>query len=305
MSPERIKQICNQAVVDATPYGKILYLDTKYWVEIREATDTKSDPGAYREVHELLRRLTGTRKISIAASLPVLEEVRKQNEPTVSQTLALMYDLCRCYMVNPLDLDTLEFNSYPINKYPRAWTLPANMLAEVVVSCAPKLPKDEDDAEKVQKYIDDFRKRITLKDFVETSLCHPPVKTEEQRVFIEGQNTQIEQNRENYPFPKLFAEVGRAKAEQIVRRWKNGGRLSEDTELHYPRDFWWPGCIIPAWLLAYVACDVSGEKMKKGDDVDFLHARLALPYCDYFFTDGRMKHLLSIKPPAPLLLSKT
>jgi hypothetical protein len=199
-------------------------------------------------------------------------------------------------MVDPLDLDTLEFKSYPYHKYPTAWTLPVNMLKESLVSCVPKASQYHDIAERAQEILDDFRKRFTLKDFVETRLLRPAVKAEEQGAFIDGQNTLIKQNRKNYPFSKLFEEAGRAKAEQIVRRWKNGGKLSEDTELHFPRDFWWPGCIIPAWLLAYVACDVSGERMKKGDDVDIIHARLALPYCDYFFTDRRMKHLVSVKP---------
>jgi hypothetical protein len=200
-------------------------------------------------------------------------------------------------MVNPLDLNVLEFNSYPNRKYPKVWTLPTNMLREVVVSVVPKSTKHKDVAEKAQGLVDDFRSRISLRDFVETRLSHPAVESGEQKAFIDGQNVLIDRNRNNHSFPKLFEECRLAKAQQIVTRWKKEGRIPQDANIDFQREFCWPGCVIPAWLLAYVACDVSGERMRKGDDVDFIHARLALPYCDYFFTDRRMKHLLSVKPP--------
>ena len=137
-----------------------------------------------------------------------------------------MYGLCGCYMVNFLDLDVLEFNSYPDDRYPQVWTLPANLLAELAVSCVPKAQGNQDVARKAQEYVTDFRKRITLKDFVEMHRAKHPLNTEEQRVFIEEQNVLIEQNRRDYPFRKLLLECWRSKAEQIVRRWKEGGRIS-------------------------------------------------------------------------------
>lgn len=297
MSSSKIEQILTQAVVDTTPRGKILYLDTNHWIGIRIAKTSQAVSGVYHEIYPLLQQLARTRKVSIVASWPLLAEVHKQTEPTRSQTLEVMYELCGCYMVSLLDLDVLEFNSYPDDNYPQVWTLPANLLAEVAVSCVPRSPENQDVARKAQEYLTEFRKRITLKDFVEMHPAKRPLKTEEQRVFIEEQNVLIEQNRKDYPFRKLLLECWRSKAEQIVRRWKKDGRIDGDAEIRFLPNFYWPGCFIPAWLNAYVACDISGDRMRKGDDADFVHARLALPYCDYFFTDRRVRHLASVKPP--------
>ena len=295
---DRIEQIANQPVLDTTPHGKIVYVDTNHWIGIRNAITLEARSGVHYEVYTLLQQLSKTRTISIVVSWPLLEEVRKQTEPTKSRTLELMYELCGCCMVNFVDLDILEFNSYPNDKYPTVWTVPANILGEVVVSCGPRVPTGQAAAKEAQKYLTEFQKRVTLKDFVEMFAAkHAPVKTEEQRAFIEEKNILIEQNRRNYPFRKLFLDVWRSRAEHIVRQWKERGKISEDTAIAFPRNFYWPGCFIAPWLHSYVACDISGERMKAGDDVDFIHARLALPYCDYFFTDGRLKHLVSVKPP--------
>lgn len=309
---------------------KTIYLDVNFWLILRKVELGELADSTSKEYHELAINLADKELCIFPISEDTFLEVLKQSDPkTLSKTISIIDRLSKGISIISYDerlrLEILHYmrnilgqSTYHVNQL--IWT----KLAYTMGHYYPVHKNLDKNVESLlQKSFFDHMWQISLTDMLQligdnSGLENIPRLPDSSAVLTTGK---FAHRHENSTFKKMFLselagmldtyypllqetilyfyvkETGSAPTEEEVENSKNDKwvanmvynlfRLNKiTTEL--------PSYRIISGLYAAVRWDKQ-QKFQQNDMHDFRHASAALPYCDYFFCEKRLSHLLTQK----------
>jgi hypothetical protein len=305
-------------------------LDTKFWILLREARTGRSADPDTRRLLSLLLNLVAERRAVCPLSAEILDEILLQNDPaTFQMSINLIDDLSRgICLVERLDrigIETMHFfretiqgtnQVYPLSQL--VWTKAPFVLGIATPTLNdPELTANGTELN-VQKAFLDYEWGLGLADiFAHSSgpfqrISRPAIAAEvnKMRSRSSGQYTSfdelalIELGGALEGYRPQFAKAMRAMYENDKGIDQPLHSDVMDKEGQLVANFFYqafrlkrlsrqlPTVQIEAYLHAAVRWDAK-RMFDENDFADFRHASAALPYFDYFLTDGGLSHLLS------------
>ena len=309
-----------------------IYLDQKYWNYCRDALRGRPQRPAHAEILSLLRRLVQTGVCVCPASHVVLDETLRQSDiDSRTLTAQLIDELSTGICLQPYFF-FVGFEIYhwlktkrpdppdvhPVARY--AWTYPTNVLG-VSVPHVTAMPPDMNAA--MQKFWFDFSSRIPFSRMAAGMHDCPHAGRKTPIEHYLKQNEMCETHRGDF---QTFGEAfllelrGALEAEETAVReaWtlhyerETGNRITdpecEDARQttmamcgliysafqHHKITTQMPSLRIPVGI--HAALRHGRRKHRMGDIEDHMHASLALPYCNAFFTEKTLGNLLTREP---------
>ena len=302
---------------------KVVYLDTNYWVRLRDAELGKGSTSGVALLGRL-RSLVASRKIVCVSHLTSMLEIAKQLENSARATTALVDELTEGVALAPTaELDALEIGIYMFAKAGSTWPTPPlqwtclGQIAKSELSGGKVLPANLDNGRRhaVLKSTADALWNLSLSEVFEAfnwktkhrlqSDLDPEtlIRVEERkRTRPLGGNLRktceaefadlMKQNLGLFEaeFRKLLSPIGvaalGAKLPLTARAMAN----------HALKDYragtlggHLPGFVIRTELYSMYECDPA-YKLSSNDWHDWQHASAALPYCQLFLTERRLAH---------------
>ncbi|QDV53514.1 hypothetical protein [Gimesia fumaroli] len=309
-----------------------IYLDTKYWLFVRDVYLNRSQNPLNLEIVNQLRRLRKSGSTICPISFSIFSELMYQSDPVTRNATAEMIDefsegttirpLSEVFKAELMHLMTRCYNQdselYEIGQL--VWTKVVYVAGGMHLSLknSPIPPKL---ALAFQKSMFDFLWSIKLSEMIE---IFPLSDGKEQKENIKLSEIltkgKFEHQASEDTFEKLFIDEVAGTLDHLsetigdytvefARRNGAGERVSKEVsteggellknlifqgfkEKKIKNEF--PTIEISCSLHAAVRLDAK-RKFKKGDVVDFHHATLALPYFDIFLTEASLQHLLQTK----------
>ena len=309
-----------------------VYLDQKFWIYCRDAVRGSHKHLTHQRLYEALQKGVTSGQLVCPANHIVLEETFKQTDPTTrSSTAHVVQELSGGIAVQPFPVlfqaEILHFlvttrpwntDVYPVEQF--AWTYVGNVFGHLSPIC------DAFDArtlQAIQKAWFDLMAKVTFPILVESLSPIPEKFLHTPSDFYDSQNEQCEAHRgEFHSFKQAFLielagglDVSRdeLREAQLYLYEKHTGQRADDVAREEIEDGvrklsnliyhafrlgkirkQLPGLGIMAGI--HAAARHKGQKFRRGDRHDHLHARVALPYCDLFLTEKSLGHLLTTKP---------
>lgn len=304
---------------------KIVYLDTKYWIKLRDASLGSALEGDDDELLVTISRLVDNGVCIFPISENTFIEVMKQCDPnSIKATARLIDKFSGGISLLGLEGRTyLELSHYiyknlrqPVYETEKlVWT----KLAYVMGFVSPNLGGvDPADQTLISKAFFDQMWAVSLVDMLEImGPVDQEMLFEDRESFIRQMNRdQIKYKHENKSFKQMFmseiaglidvnkdiiAEVinnidrktfDAAFQEMSVGDGKLAGNMIYNLFRLNKINTELPSFKIMSGLYAAVRWDKK-QKFKKNDMHDFGHAAAALPYCDYFFTERPLTSLIT------------
>lgn len=317
------------ATADRVLARKRVYLDTRFWILLRDVFLGRSQDPVHEQITNRLRELVGAGKVICPINADTLTELLKQRDATTRMVTAKLIDefslgaalqsaeervrteLAHCVhrsLRGPAALEPLER---------LVWTSPAYLLGHnfpVVES----LPEDEMAA--WQKAFTDYLWDFSLAEQISYLKEIPERLINHWDAIANNLNREIkEHDVKALPFNELHLhefrgylelylptlkeiisrlsqkEMGVAPSEDTRRDLEQGAALLVNLLVEALRtgkiERQLPSLIIRAGLHAGVRRN-RGRQLTGNDLHDFGHATAALAYCDYFGTDKSLCHLL-------------
>jgi hypothetical protein len=303
-----------------------IYLDTKYWILLREERLGRSKNKCVAELLSRLECLVRNGHAICPLNADVFFEVFKQNDPrTLTATARLLDDLSCGVTIIPmterLPLEAFHFvesclQVNVVNPLEQLiWTKVAYITGFTTPDCY-NLP-DEDNAF-LQKRFVDYLWELTLTDCLNTMGVEHAAARDFSFPDISEQANLGKQGimNEHRSFKSLFLSEVRGILDTCEiefsdlmhylyerdtgKTWTSqspdkSGKWLANLVYHAFRfgriAHHFPTIQISAGLHAAVRWDRK-RKYKPNDQLDFRHAEAALPYCDYFFTERSLNGLL-------------
>jgi hypothetical protein len=291
---------------------KKIYLDTCYWINILNARQqTRKSQPLFNEIARLLDRLRERDIIVCPASLPLVSEIYKQNDPiTLHESAALVDKLsCGVCLQNPIRITELEFTNTleriifgdDISNDAYAYWTKIPFVAGELFPETKQL--DVDALTIVQKLYFDILWETSFADLVDITGCVTPpsdllAKWAHER--NENRKNEIRKSFQEAQKEEMVILLSDAIArleptfKYIKERFRRSGLRKEDVPLPKPDPSFAPSVRILGNLFALMRS--SSRRYDANDYIDFEHGRLALPYCDAFFCDRRFFNILTEKP---------
>lgn len=312
-----------------------IYLDTKYWIYLRDVQRGRSRNPTHQAILAELRRLRSSNTIICPVSYPVFSELLLQTDPdTRTLTAKLIDELGDGTCILPQhDVMSCEIRNF-IRKCitPDAKLLPVNKMVwtKVAFICGMLYPTTKsllsDTMLAMQKALMDVIWTARLESIV-SALPIDNSDSGSQREASAAQLTQgnVESNAAGKPYQELLLD-------EVAGGLDGNQKTMEELVLAISQETGYRGPVpgpkelvesarlfsgmihsvfkggkagthlpvvhITAALHAALRHQ-KGRKYKPGDVDDFFHASLALPYFDAFFTEASLCHLVS-KPPLEL-----
>lgn len=298
-----------------------IYLDTKYWIFMRDASLGKSTPTQTR-VYEKLRDLV-KKEVAICPISPhIFEELMRVGDREKRLNMARVMDelsqqVCFISPLNIAGQELLSFMRYCqskaqgktlFNPTKCVFTKVAFVMGELypTVEC---IPEEQMDAIRIQVF--DRLSRVTLVEMLKTMKDDFPQRNSD---LIAQLNKGKDDNQDWKSFHEIFmheiAGILDTVKDEIEKLWiylyenDHGGlvtpeevRKAESVKLlsnfiynlfdqkKVSKEL--PYFHINASLHAFIRYNKS-QRFKKDTLIDFSHAAWALPYCNYFFTERRL-----------------
>ncbi len=308
-----------------------IYLDTRYWIFIRDVFLGREQKPIHSEIVEELKRLCSDGSTICPISYSIFAELLLQSDDSTRIATGKMIDLLSegCTIQPPHELFKREAYHFiakntqpaatliPVSHF--AWTKAAFVLGDVFPS------SDELDPVlmvAIQKSMDDLFWSVGLTEMLQ----HLPAtddteKQMTQTVTQEMTDAKFAAAKSCDTFESLFLD----EVTGLLQGYGefSGGlmtHLASESGINSPADesvtalggrmlgqlirlafehkrisTELPSIEIPSSLYATVRLSPK-RKYKKGDFEDFRHATLALPYFDVFLTESSLKHTLTNKP---------
>lgn len=308
---------------------KVVYFDTKFWLVVRDIVLGRSKSDLEQEFYKEIVRLAEDSRLIFPISQDVFLEVIKQSDPeTLGQTVELVDRLsCGVSLINfeeRLELEVKYFLYSSIGKSvydcrDMVWTKMAYNMGFVTPSNQNIDPETD---KVIQKSFIDRMWNMSLSDIITTisengglSGLNSPRMSEKLN---EGK---FNHAHENNSFKQMFlselagaldgygdivakcmedmyeAETGKtlSKEERKNSDSENGLRkaIYNLFRLNKAKSYF-PTFDVISGLHAAIRWDKS-QKYQDNDLHDIRHAASALPYCDAFFTEKRLAHLITQK----------
>ncbi|MDD2734937.1 MAG: hypothetical protein PHF56_13430 [Desulfuromonadaceae bacterium] len=306
---------------------KKIYLDTKYWLMIRDAKLDRSKNEKQCQLLEMTEKLAASGEYIFPISEDVFAEILKQTDPvTLMTTVDLIDKFSKGVSLISSDervcLEIFHFLESQLGSSVHslqelAWTKVAYILGFVT-------PENENIPSEtnllIQKASFDQLWSITLGEMIDTmckngafSISFTPSGAEKLNI------GKFEHENENHTFDQMFqSELGgmvdlyKTEFKELMAYMfeRNTGSPPDPNELensqsgqlianmiynlfkHKKIVDQLPSFRIYSGLHAAVRWDKK-QKFQANDLHDFRHAVAALPYCDFFFTEKRLSHLIT------------
>jgi hypothetical protein len=320
----------NRRALGKTVASKIrIYLDTRYWIHIREARLGRPKKPEHERIYKLLHKLVSSGKVLCPASFPSFHELLKHKNQQVRRASAEILDelsgqIC---LINPIELMRSEimamFRQFtpdyplPVPLLEAVWTKAGYWAGEMVLK-GKNWPPDYELI--MQKICEDMMNSARFSDIVESyfnSKDNSP-SDDNMRILNEGfskfsagaKSLQqlyraqvillIQENNSlttealkqicDDMFGKTIEQCGDFVESLIGQAYHKALKTQIATDM--------PGVHIISTLQTAIAWNKQ-RTFKANDINDIIHARSALPYYDYIFVERGFCHLL-IAPPNKL-----
>ncbi|TGM97289.1 hypothetical protein [Leptospira dzoumogneensis] len=309
---------------------KKIYLDTKYWIRLREVFMGVAHNAEDKQIFEIINRLVNDKKIIIPLSSALYAELFLQKDLSTRKATAKLMDMFSGGIGIDYDYDLFTNEIiYLFTKYTHkelhverddfCWVSIGQIIGQSYLSNT-ILEKNQELA--FQKALIDMQshlKMIDLLDLLEERE-HDSYNSDKERLASKLNSDEESLNHSKDDFKKIFmdeisgmvslSEPFVIKAMSIIFE-EVYGSLPEKEEpesvagmmnmiynmFKYEKiNDEMPAYRILAGLNANVRCGLNKIKFEANDFDDFRHAALSLPYYDYFFTENNLSHLLNHKP---------
>jgi len=318
---KRRHQLC-----DEISSKKKLYLDTKYWIYIRDVALERSNDIILKQILDGLRDLV-KREIAICPiSDEIFYELLLQTDPvTLNQTVELIDELSQGVAILSSEervmYETLYFFNWFYNGNNKLHPQEETVWSKVSYIYGLTHPSNEmwgEDEQVIQKALFDQMWSLSLADVTKTIGMENILNWPRHNDISEKLTKEkIEHSKENKSFKQLylseFAGVLDVYRDLILEGFeyfymhKTGNKVTQE-ERQNPEarkivnviynlfklgklGTFFPSFIVEAGLYASVRNDLP-RKYKTNDFSDFRHAKAALPYFDAFFTERSLKNLV-------------
>ncbi len=308
---------------------KKIYLDTKYWILLRDAEIGRHRDENILELLSVLHRGVQTGKIVCPISEDIFAEVLKQSDAeTLIETCNLIDALSKGISIlseqERIGFETLYFVRRNLGGEDSVyspdilvWTKLAYVLGAVHPAATPFSPQEE---LVVQKAFFDHMWTISLSQMIEIT----GTDTISKMPRLNDLSTNLNENKmryahENKSFKQLFLselagvldlcipifedttiyiyekENEHKPTESEIRSSKAGKQIGNAVYNLFRKNklqAYFPTLVIGAGLHALVRWDVK-RKYEENDLHDFRHAQAALPYFNFFFTEHNLRDLVT------------
>lgn len=307
---------------------KIVYLDQKYWIKLRDVQLGRTHEKAYTDLLTLLKTHTASGIFICPLSTWVFEELLKQNDRATRLATAQLIDdlsLGVSYIPQPemVRQEVVHFirkfvpafksdTSWPIREC--IWTRLVSVFGDRIPTWPETIPAEHQLV--IQKTIEDINFLIPLTEII-SSFDNTEANTIEPLYDVSEINARKKTVRSTHKnFKSLFlAELIHSHKEHekdffevvsYLYELKTGHQESppiqsipDDLRLRMEDLIYTafkedkitnelPSYHIPACLYSYATWNTN-RILKENDVYDFLHAQLGIPYSDFFLTDGGLK----------------
>jgi len=304
-----------------------IYLDTNFWIRIRDVQLDRSSSNADQRLSELMFKGRQEERLVAPASDITITEILRQRDPQtrhmsaetidqLSMGLAVrsFYDRCAIEIENWVGDPSPEGGGSPRSD-PRVWTSPIHVLAEDTYAPPHGFPRWVQ--EKALRTLMDALSRIDFTRAVE-ALSNIPLELDQPGTLAATLN-EVETPDPALDFDQVFRDecAGYWKAiwskfldprstrpglieGSSIRPFDSQTKTAAADSALSALDHGTLGCHLPTMQVAsggYAAIRVQRDRrFKKGDTGDLHHASGALGYCDAFFTERSLSHLLTTPP---------
>jgi hypothetical protein len=313
---------------------KKIYMDTKYWLLLRDALLGRAGDKHLSELLSLLRSGVQAGKAICPISEDIFVEVLKQSDPlTLKETVKLMDDLSKGVSIlseeERIRFETLYFilrhtkgedSVYSPDVF--VWTKLSYVFGAIHPASTPFSPKEE---LVLQKAFFDQMWSISLSEIVEIIGMEAILKMPKLNDFSVALNDgKAKHAHENKSFKQVFlselagildlcipifedARIYLLEKEKAFKptaaemeSTNSGKQIANSVYNLFSKNklhTYFPTLIISAGLHATVRWDVK-RKFKRNDWHDFRHAQTALPYFDFFLTEHSLRNLITMNNTA-------
>ncbi len=309
---------------------KKIYLDTNFWIELRDVVLARSDNEDFITLLELLRRGVKEEKLLCPISGENFYEIMQQTDPTtLNASVKLIDDLSKGVALLSI-MERAEFEIlYFIHSLTKGidsvydpdifvWSKVSYIYGATHPTETAFSPEDE---LAIQKAFFDQMWSMSLFDMIEVMGFENILKMPRHRDISEELNVgKIKYANENNSFKQLFLseiagvidfykplfeeavahiferETGTKPSPEEVKA-SGSGKIANAIYHLFDKNklgTYFPSLIIGAGLHASVRQD-TGRKFKTNDMSDFHHAQAAMPYYNYFFTEHNLRDLVTRK----------
>lgn len=307
---------------------KTVYLDTNFWIILRDVKLGRRSDSLGTKLCDLIFSLSESKLCLFPISETTFVELLKQTEEeSINKTVSLVDKLSEgvsiLYAEERVFLEILYFIYKTTGKStnnPRdlIWTKLSYVLG--YSHPAPNISPEMDRL--LQKSFFDHLWEISMREMIDVMRENGGIIDTKFKDISEGLNTgKFSHTHENRSFKQMFmSEIGGSvdahrdliKEAFIHLYQKETGHTPTESELDASKSdnlsgnmiynlfrlnkikSELPSFRIPSGLHAAVRWDKS-QNYQANDMHDIGHATAALPYCDYFFTEGRFGHLITQK----------
>jgi hypothetical protein len=306
----------------------LVYLDLKYWVNLRKAMLKQPVHEQYVRLYDLLADGTSRGAIICPLSFWVFQELMKQSDPITRQATARLIDkfsqgvafmphgelACQELLhfirkVSPKYRDTTQ---WPIREC--IWTRTISFLPDRIPTWGDDIAQK--DQLLVQKNYEDFHFFVPLEDVIVGAPFLPPELTGVGYNVGDINSRKLEVRRQHPSFRSIFfAELMHTIKENEphlceviaylyfiesgIEEEVSIEQIPEQERIAFRNVIWWgfkkgkitdelPSYQIPAALFA-ASCWDGPRQLSENDILDFYHAQVAIPYCDMFLTEASLK----------------
>jgi hypothetical protein len=306
---------------------KKIYLDTRFWLNFRDVSMSRNTNSKLCEIYSLMQENIAKKKILCPISYDIFIEVMKQeDEETRYKTIELIDEFSLGVTLVPEheriknELLRLILN-HTKQKYnvTSVWTKVVHILSPMIPEPSYLFPDKE--KQKIKKLWIDYSWKISLMEmFKKTDLMNRAKMSIKNDISKKLNEEKIE-HFDGSSFEKIYmAEISGilTTIEELYSPIENvltdlyisqyGGEPNSEDDFnmqlmnnliynlfeHNKINISLPSIDIMAGLHTTIRMD-KRRKYDPNDFHDFSHARSALPYFDYFFTEGGLAHLVKQK----------
>lgn len=310
---------------------KKVYLDTNYWIELRNVKLGRQTNKIFHSTLELLKQGVSSKKLLCPISDEIFHEILQQSDPlTLQASVDLIDELSEgVALLSSEERMQFEILSFTYGATDKAGTMHStcvfvwSKVAYILELVHPKLSSlTSEKGLELQKLFFEHMWSMSLSDIVKTMGMNNILEMPKNRDISDELNKgKTEHAHENNSFKQLLLseiagvmdlfyplfedamsylyekETGNKPTQEEVSGSKSGEQLANIIYHAFKENKlgeYLPSLIIEATLHASVRQDTK-RKFKKNDMPDFRHAKAALPYFDYFFTEHALKDLVSRK----------
>jgi len=304
----------------------IVYLDTKFWLILRDVELGREKNLVERELYRLVNELSVSKKCIFPIGEDVFLEVVKQSDVVTRNTTACLIDrlsegVSLVSLEERVDIEVFDFfSSYSNIVYPARSDLVWTKLPYCLGFMTPKINLDENLSLAIEKaFVDQFwicslsemlsalegnSENVELPVFKIASMLNEGKfsHTQENGTYTQMFQSELAGLLDVFKVnvlrstKKLFliregrvpsqSEIEKSKTERLTINCIYNGFRLNKIKKEFP------SFRILAGLHASVRWNTN-QKFKDNDMHDFHHAAAALPYAQYFFTERSLRHLIT------------